>query len=102
MRDPEPLQGKVAIVTGAGGGIGRAYSRGLAEAGAAVVLADIRLAGAQDAADALTADGLSAHAVEVDVTDGASVGSFFKKPVDVAVQELVHHAQLLLVPRLAC
>ena len=40
MLDPEPLKDKVAIVTGAGGGIGRAYSRGLAEAGASVVLAD--------------------------------------------------------------
>jgi NAD(P)-dependent dehydrogenase (short-subunit alcohol dehydrogenase family) len=35
--DPQPLKGKAAIGTGAGGGIGRACSRGLAEAGAAVV-----------------------------------------------------------------
>lgn len=29
MIDPHPLKGKAAIVTGAGGGIGRAYARGL-------------------------------------------------------------------------
>ncbi len=34
------LEGKIAIVTGAAGGIGSAYARGLAEAGAAVVVAD--------------------------------------------------------------
>ena len=35
------LDGKVAIVTGAAGGIGRAYARALGKAGAKVVLADL-------------------------------------------------------------
>jgi NAD(P)-dependent dehydrogenase (short-subunit alcohol dehydrogenase family) len=73
--DPQPLKGKAAIVTGAGGGIGRAYSRGLAEAGAAVVLADIKADTAQAAADALVSDGFDALAVQVDVTDEASVNA---------------------------
>ncbi len=37
------LDGKVAIVTGAGGGFGAAYSKALAQSGAQVVLADINL-----------------------------------------------------------
>ena len=97
MRDPQPLQGKVAIVTGAGGGIGRAYSRGLAEAGAAVVLADIRLEGARAAADALAADGLAVHAVAVDVTDEASVGAMVQSAADRfgGVDILVNNAGLM-------
>jgi len=97
MRDPRPLLGKVAIVTGAGGGIGRAYARGLAEAGASVVLADIRLAGAQEAADALTTDGLAAHAVAVDVTDEASVGAMVQIAADRfgSVDVLVNNAGLM-------
>jgi len=97
MRDPAPLQGKVAIVTGAGGGIGRAYSRGLAEAGAAVVLADIRLPDARSAADAIAADGHAVHAVEVDVTDEASVGAMVATTADRfgGVDILVNNAGLM-------
>jgi len=71
--DPQPLKGKVAIVTGAGGGIGRAYARGLAEAGASVVLADIAVENARKAASDIEADGHAVAAVEVDVTSEASV-----------------------------
>ncbi len=63
------LDGKVAIVTGAAGGIGRAYARGLAEAGASVVIADFNGVGAKEVADKLTADGFSALPVTVDVSD---------------------------------
>jgi NAD(P)-dependent dehydrogenase (short-subunit alcohol dehydrogenase family) len=73
--DVEPLQGKVAVVTGAGGGIGRAYARGLAEAGAAVVLADIAGDAARAEASKLGDDGYEVSAVEVDVTDEASVAA---------------------------
>ncbi len=66
------LEGKVALVTGAAGDIGAAYSRALAEAGAAVALADIRHDGAQAAADAIAADGHSAVAVGLDVTSPES------------------------------
>ncbi len=69
------LDGKVAIVTGAGGrgnSIGRAYAFGLANAGAAVVVADTNLKGAQSVADEIVESGHKAVAVNVDVSDEAS------------------------------
>lgn len=58
---------KVAIVTGAGGGIGQAYAESLAREGAAVVIADINIDGAQKVADAIKGEGGNALAVRVDV-----------------------------------
>lgn len=63
------LKGKVAVVTGAAGGIGVVYARALAESGAHVVVADSDEGGAETAAAALRASGLSAAAFAVDVTD---------------------------------
>ena len=48
---------KVAIVTGAGGGIGQAYAEALAREGAAVVVADINTEGAQKVADGIKGEG---------------------------------------------
>ena len=70
------LAGKVAIVTGAGGrgnSIGRAYALGLANAGAAVVVADINEEGAGAVAAEINAAGGTAIGVRVDITDPASV-----------------------------
>lgn len=66
------LDGKVAIVTGAGGrgnSIGRAYALGLANAGAAVVVADLNKDGAQVVADEIVAAGGKAIAVGADVSN---------------------------------
>ena len=60
---------KVAIVTGAGGGIGQAYAEALAREGAAVVVADINTEGAQKVADGIKGEGGNAIAVRVDVSD---------------------------------
>lgn len=97
MIDPRPLAGKVAVVTGAAGGIGRAYSRGLAEAGASVVLADIAGDAARAAAAALEADGYAALAVEVDVTDEASVGAMARTAAERfgSLDVLVNNAALM-------
>jgi NAD(P)-dependent dehydrogenase (short-subunit alcohol dehydrogenase family) len=67
--------GKVAVVTGAGRGIGRAYAQGLAAAGASVVVADIDEAGAKETADTVTAAGGVATAVWVDIADHDSVAA---------------------------
>jgi len=63
------LAGKVALVTGAGSGIGRAVVARLAAAGASVVAADLDEASAQTAAAALSAAGAHAVAVGGDVRD---------------------------------
>ena len=67
------FDGKVAIVTGAAGGIGEAYARALAAQGASVVVADLDEAkGEATAADIASASGGDAVFVKVDVSDPAS------------------------------
>lgn len=63
------FENKVGIVTGAGGGIGQAYAEALAREGAAVVIADINLEGAEKVAAGIKGEGGSALAVRVDVSD---------------------------------
>jgi NAD(P)-dependent dehydrogenase (short-subunit alcohol dehydrogenase family) len=70
---PFGLDGKVALVTGAAGGIGQGIASVLAEAGAIVVIADRDAAGAQRAAAALSAGGRRAGAVHLDLADEASI-----------------------------
>jgi 3-oxoacyl-[acyl-carrier protein] reductase len=66
------FDGKVAIVTGSGQGIGEAYAKGLAHAGAAVVVADLNEEQANRVAGEIDASGGRAIAVKVDVSDQAS------------------------------
>lgn len=66
------LEGKVVIVTGAAGGLGRAFALGFGNAGAKVVVADMNTEGAAETVALLTAAGVSAIAVKTNVTDPAS------------------------------
>ena len=73
--------GKVAVVTGAGRGIGRAYAEGLAAAGASVVVADIAATTAEETADAINDRGGIAAAVGVDIADHDSVAAMAEAAV---------------------
>src|SRR6267142_1681798 len=68
-----PIEGKVVIVTGAGGGIGSATARLLAERGAKVVLADRNLETAGQVAERIERNGGAAVAMPVDVTNRREV-----------------------------
>ncbi|HEX2173800.1 MAG TPA: glucose 1-dehydrogenase [Dehalococcoidia bacterium] len=76
------LTGKVAIVTGAGSGLGRAFAEGLAEAGSAVVCADLDGDAAIATAQALNDRGLRAYAVRTDVTDEEAVDQLVNDTVE--------------------
>ena len=72
QRDARPLDGRVALVTGAAHGMGRETARLLAEAGAHVAVTDINGDAAQAAAEAI---GDGARAWMLDVTDPAAIGA---------------------------
>lgn len=95
------LTGKVAIVTGAGGrgnSIGRAYSVALANAGASIVVADLNGEGAQKVADEIMELGGEAVAVQVDISDTASVQAMVEvaKQTFGGVDILVNNAALMV------
>ncbi|MBO9648157.1 MAG: 3-oxoacyl-ACP reductase FabG [Variovorax sp.] len=75
------LKDKVAIVTGSARGLGAATARRLAEEGAKVVITDINAELAQATAKALQAEGLAAHCIVGDITNGVDV----QRVVDEAV-----------------
>lgn len=75
------LQGRIAIVTGAGTGIGRAVSAALAAQGCHVALAGRRRQGLEETAALVTAAGARALVAPTDVTDPVSVKSLFRMTV---------------------
>ncbi|MFH0810184.1 MAG: SDR family oxidoreductase [Pseudomonadota bacterium] len=91
------LKGKVAIVTGAAGGIGQAYARALAQAGAAVVVADLNEKGAHEVAAKLSGAGLRAIAVGVDITRPESAANMAARAKEAfgGVDILVNNAALM-------
>lgn len=67
------LSGKVALITGAGSGLGRAFAQGLGAFGAHVVCADRNESWAQETATTLVSTGAHAEPLHVDVTDADAV-----------------------------
>ena len=88
------LEGKVAIVTGAGQGMGRAFAQTLAEEGALVAVAEIDPLTGRQAADELTAQGLKARFYETDVRSSAAIGAMVDDLVSTAghIDILVNNA----------
>ena len=69
------LSGRVALVTGASGGLGAQFAKTLSRAGAAVVLASRRMDKLKDLRAFIEAEGGAAHVVELDVLEHASIKS---------------------------
>jgi NAD(P)-dependent dehydrogenase (short-subunit alcohol dehydrogenase family) len=90
------LQGKVAIVTGAARGIGRAYALRFAQEGAAVAVLDLREDEARDTERLVREAGGSAIAVRADVTDQAQMDAAAARAVAElgAIDVLVNNAAL--------
>lgn len=78
----ERLEGKVALVTGGGSGIGQATALIFAREGAKVVVADITVAGGEETVRQIQATGGQATFVKTDVSQAAEVEALVNKTVE--------------------
>ena len=78
----DTLQDRVAVVTGAGSGIGRALALGFAAEGAKVVLADVEEGTLAESLDLVTAQGGEAMAWQTDVSDAGSVAALAEATIE--------------------
>jgi NAD(P)-dependent dehydrogenase (short-subunit alcohol dehydrogenase family) len=76
------LQGRVALVTGGGSGLGAAICRSLGEAGAALIAADIRPEAAESLLGQLREHGVQGMAVKLDVGDEAQADEVVRQALD--------------------
>src|SRR5215212_4977564 len=76
------LKNQIAVITGAGSGIGRAIARGFAGEGAHVVVTDVNAAGAVETAKAIESAGGKASHFALDVADRAACVAVAKMVAD--------------------
>jgi D-sorbitol dehydrogenase (acceptor) len=93
------LEDKVAVVTGAGRGIGHAMALRLAQEGAHVVIADVELRLAEETAGHVVALGQKSLAVQVDVTRRADIDRLVQRSVDTlgGIDILMNNAGVLRI-----
>lgn len=75
------LTDKVAVITGGGGALGAGIAQGLAQAGAAIVVADVKVDAAQVVASRIQQQGGRALAISCDVADSQSVAAMVEQTV---------------------
>ncbi len=99
------LEGQVAIVTGGGGGIGKATCLAFAREGADIVIPEVNIANAEAAAAEIQALGRKCKVIETDVSNGDSVRAMVRQTLDAfgRVDILVNNAGIFSYTRIdAC
>lgn len=99
------MSDRTVLVTGAAGGLGRAFALGFARRGDNVVAADLNLEGAEETARLIAAEGVKSRAVKVDVTDPASTeelavtaAEFGEGRIDVVINNAAIYATVTRSP----
>lgn len=106
MSNPSPASLRTVLITGAAGGLGRAFAEGFAAKGDRIAVADINLAGAQETVDKLKANAdVEAQAFAVDVTSPESttqlakdVAEFGGGKIDVLINNAAIYATVTRSP----